>query len=168
MAQQIPYVGFVQTATAEKVVRNYLFKRTWDSMCKPGSRYYEPTLRNLLASSPEPETEQSGGGGAAAPQQTGGGAPAQSKIKTKAGATETGQSAKPNPALLEALKKLTSTGTGGGKNPKASPAKPKTKNGGDDPKSAKKRRKIEDEDEAEEDSGSTSDPGFDDGAFDGE
>ena len=45
---QIPSLGFAQTPTAERVVRRYLFKRTWDFMCKPGSPHYEAALRDLI------------------------------------------------------------------------------------------------------------------------
>ena len=45
---KIPYLGFVQTPTAERVIRRYLFKRTWDFMCKPGSPHYEAALRDLI------------------------------------------------------------------------------------------------------------------------
>ena len=31
------YLGFGQTPTAERVMRRYMFKCKWDSMCKPGS-----------------------------------------------------------------------------------------------------------------------------------
>ena len=48
MSLQIPYLGFVQTPTAERVIRRYLFKRTWDLMCKPGSPHYEASLRDLI------------------------------------------------------------------------------------------------------------------------
>ena len=46
LADKIPYTGFVQTATGERVVRRYLFKRMWDLMCKPGSAHYDAALRN--------------------------------------------------------------------------------------------------------------------------
>ena len=48
MSLEIPDLGFVQTPTAERVVRRYLFKRTWDFMCKPGSPHYEAALRDLI------------------------------------------------------------------------------------------------------------------------
>ena len=48
MTARIPYVGFVQTTTHERVVRRYLFKRTWDQMCTPGSPHYETHLRDLV------------------------------------------------------------------------------------------------------------------------
>ncbi len=37
MSLKIPYLGFVQTPTAERVIRRYMFTRTWGSMRKPGS-----------------------------------------------------------------------------------------------------------------------------------
>ena len=43
---KIPYLGFVQTPTAERVVRRYLFKRAWDFMghhCERGRRTAKPT-----------------------------------------------------------------------------------------------------------------------------
>ena len=45
---RIPYVGFVQTTTHERVVRRYLFKRMWDQMCTPGSPHYDTQLRDLV------------------------------------------------------------------------------------------------------------------------
>ena len=45
---KIPYLGFAQTPTAERVTRRYLFKRTWDFMCKPGSPHYEAAIRDLI------------------------------------------------------------------------------------------------------------------------
>ena len=48
VAAKIPYVGFVQTPTHEKVVRRYLYKRTWDLMCTPGALHFDANLRNLI------------------------------------------------------------------------------------------------------------------------
>ena len=106
LAEKIPYVGFVQTATGERVVRRYLFKRMWDLMCKPGSAHYDATLRNLIvadavavAAAPPVVAAATGGGAPASTTATasttsGGGAPK----ATAAGGV--------NPLLLEALKAL--------------------------------------------------------------
>ena len=48
VAAKIPCVGFVQTPTHEKVVRHYLYKRTWDLMCTPGSAHFDANLRTLI------------------------------------------------------------------------------------------------------------------------
>ncbi len=48
IGSKIPYVGFVQTATHEAVVRRYLFRRTWDLMLSSGSALFEPQLHTVL------------------------------------------------------------------------------------------------------------------------
>jgi hypothetical protein len=62
MSLKIPYLGFVQTPTAERVIRRYLFKRTWDSMCKPGSPHNEANLRDLIVKD-KASTSEIGGKG---------------------------------------------------------------------------------------------------------
>ena len=63
MGLKIPCVGFVQTPTAERVIRRYLFKRTWDSMCKPGSPHCEANIRDLIVKDRESTSETGGKGG---------------------------------------------------------------------------------------------------------
>ena len=60
MSLKIPYLGFVQTPTAERVIRRYLFKCTWESMCKPGSPHYEANPRDLIVKD-KPSTSETGG-----------------------------------------------------------------------------------------------------------
>ena len=60
MSFKIPYYGFVQTPTAERVIRRYLFKRTWASMCKPGSPHYEANLGDLIVKG-RASTSETGG-----------------------------------------------------------------------------------------------------------
>ena len=109
MNLKIPYVGFVQTPSAERMVNRYLFKRTWDLMCKPGSSHFEPKLRDLVIgaggspgggetpSAPQPVSSNAGSGG-----QAGGGTA--SKSSKGAGTASSG----PNQALMAALKALNS------------------------------------------------------------
>ena len=46
--------------TAERVIRRYLFNRTWDSMCKPGSPHYEANIRDLIVKD-KASTSETGG-----------------------------------------------------------------------------------------------------------
>ena len=50
MHLKLPYVGFVQTALHETLVRRHLFRRMWDLMNQAGSLHYEPQLPALLKS----------------------------------------------------------------------------------------------------------------------
>ena len=103
LSEKIPYVGFIQTPTSERILRRCLFKRTWDLMCKPGSAHYTMALRSLAvkeaAAEADPPPPSKAGQKAAASGSggTGGGAPA--------GSADGGAPAV-NPALLAALKAL--------------------------------------------------------------
>ena len=134
MSEKIPYVGFIQTPTACRVVRRYLSMRTWDLMCKPGSAHYDASLRNLIvvASSGAP------GGGApnpavaptdkAAAAAHAGGAPQRTTTTTaESSSSSAGGGDGINPALLAALKSLEAPATKGkGKaKAKATMVKPK-------------------------------------------
>ena len=60
MSLKIPCQGFSQTPTAERVLRRYLFNRTWDSMCTPGSPHYEANLRDLIVKDNASNSETGG------------------------------------------------------------------------------------------------------------
>ena len=135
LADKIPYAGFVQTATGERVVRRYLFKRMWDLMCKPGSAHYDAALRNFIV-----EDAVAGAAPPGVPKAIGGGAPASSSA---APAPPAGGM---NPLLLEALKALEQP------TPKAK-GKAKAKAG-----TSKTGKTKDDEDADEEDEDSVSDP----------
>ena len=117
LADKIPYTGFVQTATGERVVRRYLFKRMWDLMCQPGSAHYDAALRNLIVADAVAAAAPP-----VVPKATGGGAPASTTAGAPAPDGRTPEQAEAaggvNPLLLQALKALeqpTQTGKSKGK-----------------------------------------------------
>ena len=83
LAEKIPYTGFVQTATGERVVRRYFFKRMWDFRSKPGSAHYDAALRNLTVA----DAVAAAAAPPVVPKATGGGAPASSAAPAPDGRT---------------------------------------------------------------------------------
>lgn len=144
LAEKISYTGFVQTATGERAVRRYLFKRMWDLMCKPGSAHYDAALRNLIVA----DAVATAAAPPVVPKATGGGAPASSAAPAPDGKTPKQAEAAGgvNPLLLQALKALDQPA----RKSKAGKAK-KSKTG-------KAKAKEEDDEDDDEEGDSVSDP----------
>ena len=147
LAEKIPYTGFVQTATGERVVRRYLFRRMWDFMCKPGSAHYDAALRNLIVA----DAVAAAAAPPVVPKATGGGAPASSTAPAPDGKTPTEAAGGVNPLLLQALKVLEHPT----RKSKAGKAKAgKSKKG----KAKAKEEETKDDEDDTEDEDSVSDP----------
>mgnify|MGYP007045148110 CR=1 FL=1 len=151
LVEKIPYTGFVQTATGERVVRRYLFKRMRDLMCKPGSAHYDAALRNLLGAD-----DAAAAAAAAAPRvaATGGGAPASAAPAPDGPAPKQTEAAGgANPALLQALKALSQPAR------KATAGKAHGTREDGKSKATKPKAKVEEiKDDDDDDADSASDP----------
>ena len=155
LAEKIPYTGFVQTATGERIVRRYLFKRMWDLMCKPGSAHYDAALRKLIVA----DAVAAAAAPAVVPKEIGGGAPASSSAAPAPNGTTPKQAEAAggvNPLLLQALKALEHPTR------KSKAGKAKAKEEGKSKTGKAKAQKAKEEetkdDDEDEDEDSVSDP----------
>ena len=155
LAEKIPYVGFVQTATGERVVRRYLFKRMWDLMCKPGSAHYDAAHRSLVVA----DAVATASAPPVVPKATGGGAPALSAAPAPDGRTPKQAEAAGgvNPLLVlafEALELPTRTSKAG----KAKAKEEGTSETGNAKAQKAEEEETKDDEHDDEDEDSVSDP----------